>query len=75
MMWLSFFIGYIVGTIICLIIMIQFLKAKEVKELDYDIDSSIKKEMEQLKEIKNDNDIENKTRIRITYCKKCGKSV
>lgn len=75
MMWLSFFTGYSVGTIICLIIMIQFLKAKEVKELDYDIDSSIKKEMEQLKEIKNDNDIENKTRIRITYCKKCGKSV
>ncbi|SFI28359.1 MULTISPECIES: hypothetical protein [unclassified Bacillus (in: firmicutes)] len=75
MMWLSFFIGYSVGTIICLIIMIQFLKAKEVKELDYDIDSSIKKEMEQLKEIKNDNDIENKTRIRITYCKKCGKPV
>lgn len=34
MTWLSFFIGYIVGTIICLIIMIQFLKAKEVDKRD-----------------------------------------
>ena len=34
MSWLSFFIGYIVGSIICLIIMIQFLKAKEVDKRD-----------------------------------------
>jgi len=34
MTWLSFFIGYSVGTLICLIIMIQFLKAKEVDKRD-----------------------------------------
>jgi len=30
MTWLSFFIGYSIGMLVCLIIMIQFLKAKEV---------------------------------------------
>ncbi|SFI35722.1 hypothetical protein SAMN04488574_102446 [Bacillus sp. 71mf] len=34
MTWLSFFIGYSIGTITCLIIMIQFLKAKEVDRQD-----------------------------------------
>ncbi|SFC02490.1 hypothetical protein SAMN04488168_101492 [Bacillus sp. 491mf] len=33
MTWLSFFIGYSIGMLVCLIIMIQFIKAKEVKEL------------------------------------------
>jgi len=34
MTWLDFFIGYSLGTIISLIIMIQFLKAKEVDKRD-----------------------------------------
>lgn len=50
MAWLTFFIGYSIGMMVCLILMIQFIKAKEVKELDYDIDASVKKEMEQLKD-------------------------
>ncbi|CDN39564.1 unnamed protein product [Bacillus thuringiensis DB27] len=34
MFWLGCFIGYCVGTTFCLLLMIQVMKAKEVKELD-----------------------------------------
>ncbi|MBC6974923.1 hypothetical protein H9I32_21845 [Bacillus sp. Xin] len=45
MTWLSFFIGYCVGMTICLLIMIQFIKAKEENELDDWHDDSLKKEI------------------------------
>ncbi|WP_176523449.1 hypothetical protein [Bacillus mycoides] len=54
MTWLSFFLGYCVGMTICLLIMIQFIKAKEENELHYDIDKSVEKEMEQLKALRDD---------------------
>ncbi|MBY0597704.1 hypothetical protein K4569_15245 [Bacillus bingmayongensis] len=56
MTWLSFFIGYGTGFTLCLVIMIQFLKAKEVKDMDYDIDESVSKGMEQLRAIRDDKE-------------------
>ncbi|MCX2829166.1 hypothetical protein ORL93_26205 [Bacillus sp. DHT2] len=53
MTWLSFCIGYGVGFAFCLLLMIQVVKAKEVKETD-DIDKSMFKEMEQLRAIRED---------------------
>ncbi|MED1539106.1 hypothetical protein [Bacillus pseudomycoides] len=43
---------FICGIIVSFLIMIELVKAKESKELDYDIDKSVKKEMEQLKAMK-----------------------
>ena len=43
---------FICGVIVSFLIMIELVKAKESKELDYDIDESVKKEMKQLKAIK-----------------------
>ncbi|EOP51801.1 hypothetical protein IKQ_03362 [Bacillus cereus VDM053] len=34
MFWLGCFVGYCVGMSLCLLLMIQFIKAKDVKELD-----------------------------------------
>ncbi|WP_426940713.1 hypothetical protein ACQCPO_30640 (plasmid) [Bacillus mycoides] len=53
MTWLSFFIGYSVGTMITVLIMKSLIEAKEVYELD-DIDKSVLNEMEQLKALRDD---------------------
>lgn len=47
MTWLSFFIGYGTGFTLCLVIMIQFIKAKEVKEMTDDEKTQLK-EMERV---------------------------
>ncbi|WJE50554.1 hypothetical protein QRE66_14255 [Bacillus cereus] len=46
------YLSFVCGVIVSFLIMIELVKAKESKELDYDIDESVKKEMEQLKAMK-----------------------
>ncbi|PEE40874.1 hypothetical protein [Bacillus pseudomycoides] len=82
MTWLSFFIGYRLGFTLCLLMMIQVVKAKEEEELD-DIVESAHKEMEQLRAIMDEEMCNHDWRIRIggnarnmpslLVCVKCGK--